>query len=318
MDMQQTASELQKFADAHGMNIDVAIIIDNMDAGDFVALNGAMDNSDNRTIMQLLQKYKAHMSESYNYFSPTNFMKHINESSELCSKIDSMSAKELTEHYRSMNTYCDVSSLSIQELKALVFEDITSQLKSNQAVNMNNNTQQMNPQTQAKLKQAELQKNANNMQVTVPGTQSGTDAVEPVVGVDIGSTPDQSLVITKNSSKPNELNVFSLDDVTPVDPQNQRVTEDQETRVSDEKDPSEINDELMAPTDNAGLSTDEPSDSPLTNHQPGMGEMIHAINDIEKDEDLSGEESQMGNSAQSENDDMINQIIDACSRMRGL
>lgn len=317
MDMQQIASELQKFADAHGMNIDVAVIIDNMDAGDFIALNGAMDNSDNRTIMQLLQKYKAQMSESYNYFNPTNFMKHINESSNLLNKVDSMSVTELAECYRSMNTYGEVSYFSTQELKALVFEDITTQLKTNQAVNMNN-TQQMNPQTQAKLKQAELQKNANNMQVTVPGEQTGTDAVEPVVGVDVGATPEQSLVITKNGNKPNELNVFSLDDVTPVDLQNQQVTEDQETKVSNEKDPDEINNELMAPTDNAGLSTDEPSDSPLTNNQPGMGEMIHAINNIEKDDDLSGEESQMGNSAQSQNDDIINQIIDACSRMRGL
>ncbi|EPE1232872.1 hypothetical protein ACSGOQ_006150, partial [Escherichia coli] len=59
------------------------------------------------------------------------------------------------------------------------------------------------------------------------------------------------------------------------------------------------------------------SPSPLTQHAPGMGEMIHAIADIEKEDDIYGDESVMANSAQQENDEMVDQIIDFCHRMRG-
>ncbi|AXC39216.1 UNVERIFIED_ORG: hypothetical protein [Escherichia phage CMSTMSU] len=38
--------------------------------------------------------------------------------------------------------------------------------------------------------------------------QSGTDSIEPVVGIDAGQNPQQSLVVTKSGTKPNELNVF--------------------------------------------------------------------------------------------------------------
>ncbi|HAN1507124.1 TPA: hypothetical protein IEL01_005266, partial [Escherichia coli] len=93
MDINQTATELQKFADAHNLNVDVSVILDNMDAGDFITLNSAIDNSDNREIFQILQKYKAQMSECYNYFSTKNVNKHINESTELHSIVDSMSLK---------------------------------------------------------------------------------------------------------------------------------------------------------------------------------------------------------------------------------
>ena len=39
MDIQQTATELQKFADANGLQMDVSTVLDTMDAGDFVSLN---------------------------------------------------------------------------------------------------------------------------------------------------------------------------------------------------------------------------------------------------------------------------------------
>ncbi|HEA3650698.1 TPA: hypothetical protein RVU01_004313 [Escherichia coli] len=313
MDINQTATELQKFADAHNLNVDVSVILDNMDAGDFITLNSAIDNSDNREIFQILQKYKAQMSECYNYFSTKNVNKHINESTELHSIVDSMSLKQLAEEYHKNYTYSDITKLTIQELKAIVFEDLQNQATQMQAkqiakMNVSQGQQQVNPQTQAKMKQAELQRNANNMKVSVPGTQSGTDSVEPVVGVDPGQTPEQSLVITKSGTKPNELNVFPLSDVNPIDNQNNPIRE--------EKSPQEINSELMA---NSSLEPDSNPDtpSPLSHHAPGMGEMIHAISDIEKEDDIYGDESVMANTSQSDNDDMVDQIIDFCHRMRG-
>ena len=319
MDINQTAAELQKFADAHNLNVDVSVVLDNMDAGDFITLNAAMDNSDNREIFQILQKYKAQMSESFSYFSTDNVTKHIVESSDWHRTVDSMTMKDLVEAYKSNFTYSDVSKLSIQELKTIVFEDLSSnlenpenQLKSTQIAKMNvsQQQQQVNPQTQAKLKQAELQRNANNIKVSVPGSQSGTDSIEPVVGIDAGQNPQQSLVVTKSGTKPNELNVFPLDDVTPVDNQNQSTT------IREEKSPQEINSELMG---EPGMEPDgnPNSPSPLTQHAPGMGEMIHAIADIEKEDDIYGDESVMANSAQQENDEMVDQIIDFCHRMRG-
>lgn len=313
MDINQTATELQKFADAHNLNVDVSVVLDNMDAGDFITLNAAMDNSDNREIFQILQKYKAQMSESYSYFSTSSVTKHINESSELHSQVDSMTMKDLYEEYKKNYTYSDISKLSTQELKTIVYEDIQTQMQANQLAKMNvsQQQQQVNPQTQAKMKQAELQRNANNMKVTVPGSQSGTDSVEPVVGIDPGQNPQQSLVITKSGTKPNELNVFPLNDVNPVDDQNQG-----QTSIREEKSPQEINSELMG---DQGMETDGNPDSksPLSTHAPGMGEMIHAIADIEKEDDIYGDESVMANSSQRENDEMVDQIIDFCNRMRG-
>lgn len=322
MDIQQISVELQKFADAHGLNIDVATIIDNMDAGDFVSLNNAMDQSDNRTILQLLQKYKARMSESYKYFKSSNAAKHIMESSDEFKKVDNMTVTELADNFRKANVYSDVSNFSTQELKALVYEDITSQLRANQIAQSNNNLnqQKINPQTQDKLKQAELQKGTGNMQVTVPGDQSGTNTIAPVVGVDVGPTPEQTLVVTKNGSKPNQVNVFGLDDVSPIDQQNAKgqvasgVQEAEE--LEEQKTPGEINSEIQAPK--AEQDVNLGGTSPLTNTEPGMGEMIHAIASIEKDDDLSGQESPMANSALDQNNDIIDQIIDFCSRMRGL
>ncbi len=317
MDIQQTAVELQKFADAHGLNVDTATIIDNMEAGDFVALNNAMDESDNRTILQLLQKYKARMSESYKYFSSTNSKKHIMESSEIISLIDNMSVSELSEAFKKSNTYGDSSMFSTQELKALCYEDITASIKANQIAKSNNTAsqQQINPQTQAKMKQAQLQKGTGNMQVTVPGDQTGTNTIEPVVGVDVGATPQQTLVVTKSGNKPNQVSIFGLDDVSPVDQKNTQGQVAETKELDEEKSPGEINSELQAPKADQDVNLGGPS--PLSNTEPGMGEMIHAIANIEKDEDLSGQESPMANSALNQNNDIIDQIIDFCSRMRG-
>mgnify|MGYP007127224558 CR=1 FL=1 len=83
MDIQQTSQELQKFADSQGMNIDVSTVLDNMDAGDFVELNSAIDSNNNQEIFKILQKYKARMSESFEYFSPTYVLKYVTENSKL-------------------------------------------------------------------------------------------------------------------------------------------------------------------------------------------------------------------------------------------
>lgn len=307
MDIQQTAQELQKFADANGLQMDVNQALNSMDAGEFVEINQAMDNSDNRTIMQILQKYKAQMSESYKLFTSNK----INESADV-KALNNLSVLELEEFYKRNCSFAlrENSHLTIAELKTLVFdtlsEDLTSQLNANQITNQNSAQQQsqVNPQTAIKMKQADLQRNASNtnFKVSVPGSQSGSTELANVVGVDIGPTPDKSLVVTKDPTKSNQVNVFGLNDIEPV----------QEDDEHEEVDNSEG--AIMAPEPKRSI---EQTSSPLTHENPSLGRLSQAIGDIEGSEDTSGEESPQGNEGMHNADEILSQIIDFCSRMRG-
>jgi hypothetical protein len=307
MDIQQTAQELQKFADANGLHMDVNQALNSMDAGEFVEINQAMDNSDNRTIMQILQKYKAQMSESYKLFASNK----INESADV-KALNNLTVLELEEFYKANCSFAlrENSHLTIAELKTLVFdtlsEDLTSQLNANQITNQNSSQQQsqVNPQTAIKMKQADLQRNASNtnFKVSVPSSQSGSTELANVVGVDIGPTPDKSLVVTKDPTKSNQVNVFGLNDIEPV----------QEDDEHEEVDNSEG--AIMAPEPKRSI---EQTSSPLTHENPSLGRLSQAIGDIESSEDTSGEESPQGNEGMHNADEILSQIIDFCSRMRG-
>lgn len=310
MDIQQIATELQKFADANGLQMDVSEVLEMMDAGDFVSLNQAMDNSDNRSILQILQKYKSHTFESYNYFAGM-----LLTEDDSINIVNDMTPDELIEHYRTINGMIhDVEHLTLQELRTIVYEDLATNLRANQIVGRNTTTQQqqVNPQTQAKVKQADLQRNANNsaFKVSVPGNQQGTQQIEPVVGVDPGPTPQQTLVVTKDQTKPNELSVYGLDDVETV--QNQQAN-----TISEELSPQEANDEVMGPP--AGHDSVGGGPTTFTHTAPGMGSIIQAIDSAVSSnvENLDGEQSPMGNDATVAGDDMIDQIIDFCARIRG-
>ncbi|QCW19018.1 structural protein [Salmonella phage SE_PL] len=310
MDIQQTATELQKFADANGLQMDVSTVLDSMDAGDFVALNQAMDNSDNHSILKILQKYKSRTFESYQYFS--GMLLTEDESINL---VNDMTPDELIEHYRTMEGMIhEVDHLTLQEIRTLVYEDLTTQLRANQIVDRNTTTQQqqVNPQTQAKVKQANIQRNANNssFKVSVPGNQQGTQEIEPVVGIDPGPTPQQTLVVTKDQNKPNELSVYGLDDVETV--QNQGTT-----TISEELSPQEANDEVMGPP--SGRDNIGGGPTTFTNTAAGMGAIRQAIDDAVSSEveNTDGEQSPLGNDATEAGNDMIDQIIDFCTRMRG-
>ncbi|AFC21740.1 virion structural protein [Cronobacter phage vB_CsaM_GAP32] len=314
MDIQQTAQELQKFADANGLQMDVSAALSAMDAGDFVEINQAIDNSDNRTIMQVLQKYKAQMSENYHLFCGNK----INESYGV-NFMNSLTPKQLSEFFKLHCSFAltENSHLTLAEMKTLAYdvvnekaqrgeldEDLASTLRAGQINKQATTTQQtqINPQTAQKLKQAELQKNANNanFKVTVPGDTTGTSEIEPVVGVDVGPTTDQTLVVTKDTSKPNQLSVFGLGDVEPV--------KEAEFEENDSED-------VMAPPD---VQHQEQSGSPFTQENPGLGELSREISKIEGDEySLDGEESPEGNEAMNNADEILSQIIDFCSRMRG-
>lgn len=313
MDIQQTAQELQKFADANGLEMDVSAALNSMDAGDFIKINNAMDDSDNRTIMQVLQKCKAQMSENYHLFCGNK----INESYGV-NIMNSLTPTQLTEFYKLHCSFAlaDNSHLTLAEMKTLAFdsvnqkaargelaEDLANTLRAGQISKQNTATQQtqINPQTAAKLKQAELQKNANNanFKVTVPGNTTGSSEIEPVVGVDVGPTTDQTLVVTKDTQKPNQLSVFGLDDVEPV--------KEAEFEENDSED-------TMAPPDDVHQ---EQTGSPFTHENPGMGELSHAISQIETEDSLDGEESPEGNEGMHNADEVLAQIIDFCSRMRG-
>lgn len=327
MDIQETAQQLQVFADANGIDVDCSVVVNEMDSGDFIELNQAMDNSDNRTILQLLQKYKARLSESYQYFYGDVLVESYG-----VNFINSLAFTDLETFYKmhEPSSFSTNDHLSLAEMKTLAYdsanpenvkmfmeskkvkEDVQSQLTANVIANANNKEQQqqVNPQTQAKMKQAELQRNANNnaMQVTVPGNQSGTSNVAPVVGVDPGPTPQQTLVVTKDPQKQNQVNVYGLDDVNPVNQQGQvNMTED----VS----PDKLNQEVMG---NGGqVMPVSGGPSPLTHTEPGIGEIIQAISHIEADNNIHGDESPLGNSSMDAENDIIAQIIDNCSKIRG-
>lgn len=304
MDIQQTAQELQKFSDANGLNIDINEVLNSMDAGDFIEINTAMDQSDNRSIMKILQKYKARVSETYKYFSG----KVLTESKSL-NHFMNMGIDELVEHYHQYVTgaLSDASHLTLAEMQSLVYEDLTTSLNANQIAARNNSVKQgqVNPQTQQKMKQAQIQQNSNNanFKVSVPGNQNGTTDVENVVGIDAGTSPQTTLVVTKDPNNANEVNVFGLDDIDPVNNGSQ-------VNVQEATDDPDY---VMGPADSDHV---EQSSSPLTHTAPSMGELMQAIGNIE-DENLSGEESVEGNEAMNNQDEVINQIIDFCSRLQG-
>lgn len=325
MDIQETAQQLQTFADANGLDIDCSVAVNEMDAGDFIEINQAMDNSDNRTIMQILQKYKARLSESYKYF----YSDMLVESYGL-NFINSLAFTDLETFYKmhEPSAFSTNEHLSLAEMKTLAYdvansenvkmflesklkEDVKSQLTSNVIANANNKEQQqqVNPQTQAKMKQAELQRNSGNnaMQVTVPGDQQGTSNVAPVVGVDPGPTPQQTLVVTKDPQKQNQLSVYGLDDVNPINQQGQ-------VNMAEDYNPAQKNQELMGPGQQMPTSG---GPSPLTHTEPGIGEIIQAISHIEADDNVHGDESPLGNSSMDAENDIIAQIIDNCSKIRG-
>ena len=213
MDIQELGSELQTFADAQGLNVNVDSILQTMDAGDFVEINQAIDDNDNRSILQILQKYRARAMESYQYFNGTKLIE-----SEQLRVIDEMGYNELVENYLAFvnGALHDHSHLSISEMKALVKEDLTATLGNAITNTDNKNQQTMDPAAQAKLKQAELQKNTGNPNFNVTVPNGSGSSVEQVLGVDVGSNPEQSLVVTKDPNQANQVQVFGLNDVQPV------------------------------------------------------------------------------------------------------
>lgn len=302
MDIQQTSVELQKFSDANGLNIDAGTVLSSMDAGDYIELNTAMDQSDNRSIMKILQKYKARLSENYKFFSGKKLIEN-----ESMKHFATMGVDELFEHYHQYVTGAledGTHYLTLAEMQTLVYEDLTTSLNANQIAARNTSVQQqkVNPQTQMKMKQAQIQRNSNNQnfKVSVPGNQNGTTDVENVVGIDAGPTPQTSLVVTKDPNRANELNVYGLNDVDPVNNGSQVNIQ-------------EADDDVMGPADNDHL---EQTSSPLTHSAPSMGELMQTIGDIEGQEDIHGEDSVEGNEAMHNQDEVISQIIDFCSRLQ--
>lgn len=327
MDIQETAQQLQVFADANGLDIDCSVAVNEMDSGDFIEINQAMDNSDNRTIMQILQKYKARLSESYQYFYNSVLVESYG-----LNFINSLAFTDLETFYKmhEPSAFSNNEHLSLAEMKTLAYDvanaenvkmfleskvkedtDPQARLTANVIANANNKEQQqnVNPQTQAKMKQAELQRNAGNtaMQVTVPGNQQGTNNVAPVVGVDPGPTPQQTLVVTKDPQKQDQLSVYGLNDVNPVNQQGQ-------VNMTEAASAEELNQSVMGNSGQAMPVSGGPS--PLTHTEPGIGEIIQAISHIEADNNVHGDESPLGNSSMDAENDIIAQIIDNCSKIR--
>lgn len=285
MDIQELGTQLQKFADAQGLNVDVDAILQTMDAGDFVEINQAIDNNDNRSILKILQKYRARAMESYQYFSGTKLI----ESDEL-RVIDEMGYNELVENYHSFvqGALHDHSHLSLSEMKALVKEDLTSTLGNAITNNDNKNQSTVNPEVQAKMKQAELQKNTGNPNFNVTVPNGNGSSVEQVLGVDVGSNPEQSLVVTKDPNQANQVQVFGLNDVEPVQEDAMDV----------------LNMAVQGADDELKDSVDEDCEDPTLQAEPEMQVNPEIV--VVQDEEVPQE------------DDIVSQIMAFCSRLNGM
>lgn len=289
MDIQELGTELQHFADAQGLNINVDSILQTMDMGDFVEINQAIDNNDNRSILKILQKYRARAMESYEYFNGTKLI----ESDEL-RVIDNMGYNELVENYHAFvqGALHDHSHLSLSEMKALVKEDLTTTLGNAITNNDNKNQQTTDPTVAAKMKQSELQKNTGNpnFNVTVPNASGSGSSVEQVLGVDVGSTPEQSLVVTKDPNQANQVQVFGLNDVQPVQEDAMDV----------------LGMAVQGADDELKDTVDEDCEDPTLQPEPQL--QRNPENDPEV---LVVDEVP-------EEDDIVNQIIAFCSRLNGM
>lgn len=262
MNIDEISVELQKFADAHSLGIDVSKVLEMMDAGDFVAVNSAMDAGDNRQILQILQKYRAQVSESFGLFK--THLVPVYHKNQMVSEVRSMGIEDLHGHLRHMS---GTEHLTIQEMRTLVYEDITSSLPNSIATQNAQSSQQgadqggqQNPVVAAKLKQQSLQQNSGNQnfKVSVPGVNGSTD-VQSVMGVDIGDSPEKSLVVTQDTSKPGQVQVFPMNSVNTVN--------------EDEYDENEI---AMVPSD------EEPEEEVIVlGAEPEMGDAEPAEEELE-------------------------------------
>lgn len=301
--MNETITELQRFADANNLNMDVSGIVDIMDAGDFIEINQAMDSSNNIEIVKILQKYKARMNENFKFFNSNLIL----ENNSTLKTVQDMNMKELSEMFKksAQGFMFDNSHLSIAELKTLVYEDLSSSLQSAQsqikagqiAKSTTQNDQQINPQTAAKLKQSDIQKNSGNpnYKVQIPGQNGGEAELADVIGVDVGPTTQQTLVVTKDPTNRNQVDVFGLDDIQPIKEDVEKLNE-------------------MSP-EQSELQNSEGSLSVLSIPNPDMADMIDAVTDISNEPEVTdGSESVQGNSAL-DNTDEIDAIINFCQRM---
>lgn len=295
MNNQELVQELQIFADAHNLNMDVQQAFENIDAGDFITINQAIDSNDNVQIMKILQKYKAQVNENYSKFlSGVNLTESMNGIKEL----PIQKLKKLYEKF-CKGAISDISHLSTIELQTLVYEDMNTSLAGAQSrasalANANTMQNQPNIQTQNKLKQNELlQKgNSGNMKVQVPG-QNGNVDITDVVGIDVANNTDQSLVVTKDPNKQGNVEVFSINDVSPV---------------NEEQEFQKLLDSIPALYENDELSV-------LTRPFPDWTDVLDEINDIsKKPTSLDGQESVLGNDAM-DNVDELGEIINFCRKM---
>lgn len=310
MDNREIISELQVFADANGLNIDVGSVIPEMDAGDFITINQAMDNSDNVTIMKVLQKYKARLSESFGTFNSI-----VPSTRESHNFVKNMGRMELHENYKRFcsGALSDSSHLTTPELQTLVFEDMASTLtpvqaqgRANQIARTNQIGQQAttpNAQTANKLKQNDiLQKgNSGHYKVQVPG-QDGQPELTDVVGIDVSPNAQQSLVVTKDPQRQGNVKVFGINDVETV----------KESEDFDE-DFIKLLDSIQPLSEGEDLNQ-EGDLSVLTRPFPDWTDMVDDVTDISrKPESLDGSESVMGNEAMDNRQD-YEDIITFCRK----
>jgi len=212
-------SNLKKWFKSNGLNPNNAEkFYDNINAGDLVTLMTAFNNNDLDTVAQIYNKTKAEMSSSYGVIKDSFSNLRMNDITSLYQRLPISSVR--TNH------------LSESHIRTLIFDSINEGIVSSMnaaksstgsvntpKIQPQNNQQLSNPQNtddnemSIQQKQQALTQN-KNLKVTTGGIGSEED----VLGTQFDpSNPQNSLVVVKDPSNQNKVQVLNLNDVNVID-----------------------------------------------------------------------------------------------------
>lgn len=206
--------QLQKFADANNISVDIESMISNISAGDYVSLLQAMENNDSRSIIKLIHQYKAKLSENFKVFSKLHPSNEYN-----INYIQECGHNDLVPLYKTFvqGALYECDYLSTSELRTLIYEDFSS---TQQIVNNNNNAQQtVDTVTSNQDKIDQIMRNQQDPNFRVSTVDNGTTDIKKVVGIETtGTDPDNTLVAMSDPNAMNgQLDIRNLSDINMVD-----------------------------------------------------------------------------------------------------
>lgn len=203
----ETQEQLQKFADANGITIDIEKFLQTLPAGQYLVLTTAMEHNDNQQIIDIMNNYGAQQFESYN-----NFKLGIVFNNDLMETVSNMTYTNLSDFIaESRFKVFDVSKYSLNSLRTLVYEDLQSSAHS--SLNGNGSTQSDETSNQDITKTG----NSNNVaSISDMTPQQINDFKMKTLQDKISSgqnvtTSDQSNVVSIQDNDPNTTGISNAD-----------------------------------------------------------------------------------------------------------